>query len=133
VVIDNVSSVFQNESFRLRFDFRSYRGNNIYIDDINIFDPATVGLESIDFVDRFRVYPNPTTGATNLDFALKNAGDLTIDVIDLSGRVVKQVFSGNQPSGQQVMQIDAAGLQNGVYLIRMQSNGQQVVRKFVKH
>jgi len=133
VVIDNVSSVFQNESFRLRFDFRSYRGNNIYIDDINIFDPATVGLESIDFVDRFRVYPNPTTGATNLDFALKNAGDLTIDVIDLSGRVVKQIFSGNQPSGQQVMQIDAAGLQNGVYLIRMQSNGQQVVRKFVKH
>lgn len=133
VIIDNVSSTFMNESFRLRFDFRSYRGNNIYIDDINIFDPATVGLENIDFVDRFRVYPNPTAGSTNLDYALKNPGDLTIDIVDLSGRAVKQVFSGNQPSGQQILQIDVAGLQNGVYLIRMQSNGQQVVRKFVKH
>jgi len=133
VVIDNVSSTFLNESFRLRFDFRSLRGNNIYIDDINIFDPAVVGLESVDFVDRFRVYPNPTSGTTNLDYTLKNAGDLTIDILDISGRVVKGVFAGNQPSGQQVVQINATELHNGIYLIRMQSNGQQVVRKFVKH
>jgi len=131
-VIDNVSSFFQNDAFRMRFVFNSFRGNNLFIDDINVFDPATVGLDNIDFVKVFRVYPNPTIGATTLEYTLNNAADLTIDIVDLSGRVVQRVFSGNQPAGQQIMNLDAYTLQNGIYLLRMQSQGQQIVRKLVR-
>ena len=131
VVIDNVSPVFQNESFRVRFDFRSYRGNNIYIDDINIFDPATVGLHEQDFVEFFNLYHNPSNGSTNLDFSLKKSGKVIIDVADISGRVVKQISSGYRASGKQFIQIDTQSLQSGVYLVRVQSGGQKIVRKLV--
>ena len=133
VVIDNVSSVFQNESFRIRFDFRSFRGNNLYIDDINIFDPATLGLENVDFVEKFRIFPNPSNGIANLDYTLANSGRVAIDILDMSGRVIHQEVNAYQPSGRQIIQIETQTFQSGVYLVRLQSeDGQQVVKKLVK-
>lgn len=131
VEIDNISSVFLNESFRVRFEYRSYRGNNLYIDDINIFNPATVGVENLTFVDRFDVYPNPTQGTTNLAYTLIKPGTVAIDILDLSGRVVQTTFSGVQNAGEQLLQLELTHLQTGVYIVRMQSNGEQIVRKLV--
>ncbi len=132
VEIDNIVSVFLNDEFRVRFEFRSYRGNNLYLDDINLVDGATLGLDGVTFLERLTLYPNPAQDQASLEYTLQESGAVTIDILDLSGRVVKQVFNGFQPTGQQLIQIPLSDLSKGVYMVRMQSSGEQIVRKLVR-
>ncbi len=132
VSIDNIVSVFLNDQFRIRFEFTSYRGNNIYIDDINIFDGATVGLEGVTFVNTLELYPNPTTNNAVLKYSLENSGNVIVDILDISGRRVAQIYNDFQPAGTQALDLDLSNLVNGLYMVRVQGSGQQVLRKLVK-
>lgn len=132
VSIDNIVSVFLNDQFRIRFEYTSYRGNNLYIDDINLIDAATVGLEGVTFLNKLDLYPNPSTSHTTLTYGLERSSDVQVDVLDMSGRIVNQVFFGTQAAGDQNIDIELSDLVSGVYLVRVQSAGEQIVRKLVK-
>ncbi len=132
VVISTISGSYLTDQFRIRFEYTSYRGNNIFIDDINIFDPTTVGLEGVTFVNKLDLYPNPSSQNTRLSYSLEQSSDVRVDVLDISGRIVSQVYQGTQASGDQNIEIELTGLESGVYLVRIQSGGEQIVRKLVK-
>ena len=102
------------------------------IDNINIIDGATVGLEGVTFVNRLDLYPNPSANQTTLKYSLDRSDDVRVDVLDLSGRVISPVFLGTQAAGEQKVNIELSGLVQGVYLVRIQSGGEQIVRKLVK-
>ena len=46
---------------------------------------------------------------------------MTIDIYNTLGQVVKSIPSTNYDAGAQNMQIDVAGLTNGLYLVNMNS------------
>lgn len=131
VEISNIVSVFLNPEFRVRFEFLSYRGNNLYIDDINIFDPATVSVSEIPSMSGLNVFPNPSTGIASVSFGLDESALVAIDVLDISGRQVAEVFSGMMSSGEYLEQLNLVHLKGGVYLLRIQAKGGVVVRKLV--
>ncbi len=58
--VTNILSSFYVNNLQVKFVFESGEGNNIYLDNINLFDPNTV-----DVVDReeleYGLYPNPAT------------------------------------------------------------------------
>lgn len=129
--IDNLSGTFLQESVLIRFEFKSFNGQNIYIDDINLFDPATVGLEEISFLNQLFIFPNPATSETNLTFATERSADLRISMIDLTGRQLKTFYSGTVPSGKHTQNLNVSGFASGMYLIRIESGGEQVTRRFL--
>jgi len=129
--IDNLSGTFLQESVLIRFEFKSFNGQNIYIDDINLFDPATVGLEEISFLNQLFIFPNPATSETNLTFATERSADLRISMIDLTGRQLKTFYSGTVPSGKHTQNLNVSGFASGMYLIRIESGGEQLTRRFL--
>ena len=65
-----------------------------------------------------RIYPNPTGGALTLNATFGQSTSLQLDIHDLVGRVVRRT-STEALAGENRLPIDAAGLPNGTYLLRV--------------
>lgn len=72
-----------------------------------------------DAKDGLHVYPNPTSGAFSLTFEAAEAGPLSIEMLDLTGRVVDVVEQGNVQAGLHHYQYDGSSLPEGFYFLRM--------------
>ncbi|TSA37614.1 MAG: T9SS C-terminal target domain-containing protein [Porphyromonadaceae bacterium] len=68
-------------------------------------------------------YPNPFNRTTDISYELVNDSDVSITVMDLTGRVVMNVQKGFQLSGKHNIQLDASGLDAGIYLYTMKAGG----------
>ena len=75
-------------------------------------------------------YPNPFNPATTIPFRLSMNGVVTLEVVDLLGRVVATVLDRREYSaGDHLIQFDANGLSSGTYLAVMSVGGRrQLVR-----
>jgi PKD repeat protein len=132
VVIDNISSIFLNEEFRVRFEFMSVNGNNIFIDDINLYDPNTLSVDNSEVVKNITLFPNPATDRVRLRIELEENQNIRIDVLDASGRVVQSPFNGTMAGGVQGLDIDlGSSLASGIYFIRLTGEEGIAVRKLV--
>jgi hypothetical protein len=60
-------------------------------------------------------YPNPFRNSTEIAFELADGSDVTIEIVDMTGRKVLNRSEGYQPAGKHTMTIDAAGLDAGIY------------------
>lgn len=105
-----------------RFKFVFFAGqspNNLYIDDINI--TGTVGIdENSDFFG-VSLFPNPSDASTQLRFMSLNSEDLQIDMVDLSGRLVKQWLIANPAPGEQNIEINTSQMPKGIYMINLKT------------
>jgi len=72
------------------------------------------------------LYPNPTSGRVQLQLP-DGFGNVAVTVTDLQGKIVLQ-----QMSDSNAMALDASALSAGLYLVRIESGGESVVRKLVK-
>lgn len=129
VEITNIVSVFLNPEFRVRFEFSADRGNNIYIDDIEIFDPATVSVDEIEFMRGLNIYPNPAVGESIVSFYTDEAAQVGIELSDLTGRTINQVYKGHLPAGEHLHRLNVRQIPAGIYLVRITANGAQTTRK----
>ncbi len=64
-------------------------------------------------------YPNPFVAATTLGFALPEATEVTLDVLDVLGRRVALVAEGEREAGPHRVAFDASSLPSGAYLVRL--------------
>lgn len=97
---------------------------------------STVAAEPVDApaTSRFtveNVYPNPTTGATRLRYAIPVAQTVKVEVFDLLGRRLETVVDETQAAGTYDAVFDARGLTTGVYVYRISAGGQVQNRTFV--
>jgi PKD repeat protein len=124
-VVTGIISVFLTNEFRVRFEFTSNSGNNLYIDDINIQDASLISsIDETDLMDQgVSLYPNPTGDVAFLEFDQQNVDRGSIFLLDLSGRQVKEVFSGTLNSGPQRHEIYCGDLPSGIYFVRIETNG----------
>ncbi|MEZ4654323.1 MAG: FlgD immunoglobulin-like domain containing protein [Candidatus Eisenbacteria bacterium] len=78
--------------------------------------------------------PNPFGGITRLDYTLYSASPVQVDVLDASGRIVRQLVNEEQPKGMHTITwdgTDAHGsrLPSGVYFTRILADGREHTRK----
>jgi len=132
VIIDNISSIFLTTEFRVRFEFTSVNGNNIFIDDINIYDPNTLSVDNNEVVKEITLFPNPATDNVRLRLDLRENQNVRIDVVDAAGRIVQSPFSGMMTSGSQSILIDLdSKMTPGMYFIRLSGKDGIAVRKLI--
>lgn len=83
----------------------------------------------------FKVYPNPATNMAYLSYENKSTGPVTLQMYDMSGRLVGDLLNENQPIGAQKVSINVESmhLPKGVYFLRLMSNdGLQTIRLSVQ-
>lgn len=77
----------------------------------------------------FEINPNPTTGFATLNVEMDDAQDINIAVFDMTGKLV-QAFNDASVTNRKYT-IDLSHQPNGVYLVRMMTNGQMVTKRVV--
>lgn len=94
----------------------------------DLFVDIFAGLEE-ELGLNLEVYPNPNHGTFTLDFTLDSHADIQVSVFDLAGRVVFERGLGTVATYQE--SITLSGVTNGLYLLRMSVDGQDVYRKII--
>ncbi|MBV6441583.1 MAG: hypothetical protein EPGJADBJ_03269 [Saprospiraceae bacterium] len=69
------------------------------------------------------VFPNPFKNRTTLSFSVLEKQNVNLEVFALSGKLVKAIFSGEIPRGEQRFEITGEGWGAGVYLVKMEGKG----------
>ena len=89
------------------------------------------GLEAEGATDKFSVYPNPANEQINVAISLTNSENTVINVVDISGKVIKTMNLGNV-QGDKNLTISLDNMTTGVYFIEMVNEAGKQVKKFVK-
>ena len=119
----NITTDFFVENFRFKFRFEGNGGNNFFIDDINIYpgapsDELVLGLANELGLAELSVYPNPAENEANVRFTLPLATPLSVDVCDLSGKVISH-STINGAEGINIVTIPLTNLASGTYQLRI--------------
>jgi hypothetical protein len=134
VHMTNVTSSYFTSDFRLKFRFESDGGNNLYIDNINLYeggpsDDLILGI-SEESVSEFLIFPNPTEGELNIQFAQSQASPVSVVIQELSGKVIFDRALESQ-AGTNIVVIDANGFASGMYLISLIEGSSTVTKRVV--
>lgn len=82
-------------------------------------------------ITKATLYPNPVTNNTMLNFALKNNEYFTINIIDLQGRIIKNVFEGELKSGHHAIPFSVSKLSQGIYFVVMRGENNLKTKKLI--
>jgi hypothetical protein len=108
----------------VKFHAISGYGNNLYVDNIRL--ATTVGVFDIHTLNQFELFPNPTSTNAVASFNLVEAADVTINVYDITGKLVSVINSGNMVSGSNNVTIETADFAGGMYNVVINANGKNV-------
>lgn len=76
-------------------------------------------------------YPNPFNPATKITFTLTKAGVTRLSVFNVLGQKVADLVSGKLQAGYHEIEFNAVNLSSGVYLYRLESNGNSIMKKML--
>jgi hypothetical protein len=74
-------------------------------------------------------YPNPVAGRSAMDLTLDRAMDVRVALFDVTGRAVATLAEGSLAAGTTTVDVDATALSAGVYVLRVEADGQSVSRR----
>jgi len=64
-------------------------------------------------------YPNPFNATTKISYDLATAGEITLKVYDISGRLVETLVDRHREPGSYTASWDASGVSSGVYFYKL--------------
>ena len=97
------------------------------IDDLVV---ASEGGPSIAGLEVSAAYPNPATTAGRINLTLDRAMTVAVRVYDVTGRQVATLAEGRQiGAGTTTLDLDTSRLASGVYVLRIEADGQVASRR----
>lgn len=90
-----------------------------------------VDIEEEMTADDISVHPNPVTNVANINFNLNNNSNVDIELIDVLGKKVMDIHSGELEGGAHNFTINSENMQQGMYFVRMQMNNQVITKKIL--
>ena len=132
----NVTNTYWNENFRYKFEFTSNGGNNIYLDDINIYGGSPSDNLIVAGIDEttltaVNLYPNPADEELNISFHAINNEKMTIVLTDLTGKTIQtNTIQANE--GENLVLLNTGDFSKGVYFVNLLSGTKRTTLQFVK-
>ena len=77
-----------------------------------------------------RVTPDPVRGRSRVSFTLARTGHVELDLVDLQGRAVRRLASGDYAPGEHAVDVGRDGLSAGVYWLRLRASGEERRTRF---
>ena len=96
-------------------------------------DMTHLGINDIGNVVTFRTYPNPFAGETTIRFGLENQAEVKLEVFNIFGVQVAQLFEGEQGPGKHsyVFNSEKYGVSDGLYILKLTVDGQSISSRLV--
>lgn len=87
------------------------------------------GVQELNFPDQqaFRLlpnYPNPFNPATTIRYTLHKTAFVEVEIVDVSGRLIRTFVQREQTAGNHSFIFDAGDLSSGIYVYRLRINGE---------
>jgi hypothetical protein len=119
-----------------QYNYPNYETYSYQIYNTNV--PTSVGEGEIVQLN-FKLnqnYPNPFNPSTTITYSLNKAGNISIDVYDISGRLITNLFSGYKSAGESQIiwnGLDAKGsrVASGAYFYQINYNGKKSSKKMM--
>jgi hypothetical protein len=131
----NYVKVVNNNELTGTFDGFDLDGVKALHNCEGIEEAESTPLEQFAWGDRnglLTAHPNPSTGASNVTFKVREAGKSVLEVFDTSGRSVAMIYSGDTEAGLEYkFQFDGGRLTDGMYIYKLTTNTETVVRRFL--
>jgi len=105
--------------------------NTVYVDNVYFYDSSVGIVDELASLTSDYVlssnYPNPFNPTTTIDFALKKAGNVSLQVFDTNGQLVKTLINGNLTPNFYKTKWNATNENNslvasGIYFYRLKVN-----------
>jgi PKD repeat protein len=128
-MITITSSSYMTDHFQLKFEFTAKGGNNLYLDDINVFGPQGTSIEDADHAAYLHVYPNPSEEDMRYEMTGWVNGQCDLTLMDASGRSIwkDQKWATLGTTTQSYLPHQTAG----IYLLRVQNNDQVITQRVI--
>ena len=118
-----------NPDVRFKFINTSDRGNNTYIDNINITG-TIVNVDEMDEIQLgFALYPNPTNESSTVQFKLSAKQNVILEVKNILGETLRSVINDNMEGGLHEIKLPA--LPKGIYMIDLYTGNKHHVRRLI--
>ncbi len=78
-------------------------------------------------------YPNPFSTSTILEFNLLSTNSVSINIVDVTGRIVKLIHKSNFQIGKNQITIDLSDVTSGIYFCEVKSNGSLETYRLIKN
>ena len=95
--------------------------------------PVITGVEKV-MVNNSELsqnYPNPVKNSTTFPYQINETGNVTFNVIDISGRIVDVINVGNKTQGSYKLNMSTEKLNTGIYFVSMNVNQHSSIKKMV--
>jgi len=140
ITVTSIVGSFLTDGFKYKFLFTSGNGNNLYVDNINIYGTDISGNQVgsptaiAEFINEnnVTVYPNPANDNVSIAVDLTNRQEsLSVGIYDLLGKKVLSVFEGSEIEGQHIYNASTKSLSAGMYLVLIDNQNSVVTQKLI--
>lgn len=87
------------------------------------------GIEETNGEAQAKIFPNPAIDIFTFDIALNHAQPIRVALTDESGKLVKELYSGKAPAGENSFSFNSGMLSAGTYLITVSNDEKIFIRK----
>jgi hypothetical protein len=114
---------------------RTYATNSAgtaYGNCISFVAAVPSGIDGINlFNGDLKIYPNPASAVTTFGFQLVSSKSIMLTVLDMKGQMVFNKDLGRLPQGDNQIELNLSGLQDGMYNCQLTNGTIKVTRKLV--
>lgn len=103
---------------------------------VGVETPAKTFFARVSKIELYPVAPNPNTGSAHIRYALPAPSQVSLQVYDISGRLVRELEKREKAAGLHDIRWDGRdekgrAVPSGVYLYRIQTQSQSVSRSLI--
>jgi len=131
---------YRVQRFQLVSETAEQPDTELYFDDIRIIDPTDTGIqtrtEKPDQLTLTQNYPNPFNPTTTIEFTLDKKSDVSLNVYNLKGELVKNLYSGKSLTGGYLIEWDGTNnfnhnVASGIYIYTLETNDLKISHRMV--
>ncbi len=99
--------------------------------DFDVLDVQSINEDETGGLSLMNIYPNPASAITAIPVQLDINQEISIRMLDVSGKLVKEIYQGSAPMGESNYFINAQDYQSGIYFVELTSQRGRSVQKLV--
>ncbi|MFN7014007.1 MAG: T9SS type A sorting domain-containing protein, partial [Bacteroidia bacterium] len=127
----NIPASYDGERVMIAFNHNANDMDVLYLDEFVIAAaPASVNKVEFEGV-KLNAFPNPASNVVTFSYALATESNVTINITDITGKIVASINEGTKSNGSYSTQFNTAALSAGTYFYSVVTNNGTATKKLV--